>query len=65
MYVSWSKIQSKRFQGDSVLLRKGNIMKRLIKAATATNVDRITIDFYGGIDLTEIEAASNPKIGLL
>lgn len=36
-------------------------MKRVIKAETAKDVERITIDFYGGIDLTEIEAASNLK----
>lgn len=37
-------------------------MKRLIKASeTAEDVNRITIDFYGNVDLTGIEAASNPK----
>lgn len=37
-------------------------MKRLINAeTTAKDVERITIDFYGGIDLEEVNAASNPK----
>ena len=38
-------------------------MKRLINASTtAKNVERITIDFYGGVDVEEeITAVANPK----